>query len=325
MPVERDQPSALDDRGLSVCHAARLPSGLRLLCIGPQEPSWISLTLQLDAEGCLEPQFRWASSASEALTILRSETFDCLLLCADGEFVVRPTFDALHTVAAIRAAGYDEPLVLLSTGLDDASLTQACESDCDVLISERLWETPALVPTLKRAMFRVEMTRENRRLAILNQQRLVRERDEAEKLLSQQHQIIAELEAMTSGSVDASCDHDEAAAIPFLESRSRPLSRPVGTRLPPDFDNHYHELLRTYVIMGSGNMGTEVAKIAQTIASAGLRPRDGLQLHLERVESLVRGLGSRSTRHVMARADLMALELLIHLGECYRHEHRAAA
>jgi hypothetical protein len=29
-------------------------------------------------------------------------------------------------------------------------------------------------------------------------------------------------------------------------------------------------------------------------------------------------LGNRSTRHIMARADLLALELMIHLGECYR-------
>ncbi|MBI5759597.1 MAG: hypothetical protein HZA46_13845 [Planctomycetales bacterium] len=35
--------------------AIEIPPRLRLLCIGPDEPLWVSLTLQLDAEGCLEP------------------------------------------------------------------------------------------------------------------------------------------------------------------------------------------------------------------------------------------------------------------------------
>ena len=71
--------------------------------------------------------------------------------------------------------------------------------------------------------------------------------------------------------------------------------------------------------MGSGSLGTEIAQLAHLLAEVGLSPRDTLSLHLERVEGLVRGLGNRSTRHVMARADLLALELIIHLGECYQH------
>ena len=55
-------------------------NNLRLLCVSPVEPSWISLTLQLDAEGSHEPHFRWASTATEALAILRDESFDCLII-----------------------------------------------------------------------------------------------------------------------------------------------------------------------------------------------------------------------------------------------------
>jgi hypothetical protein len=43
-----------------------------------------------------------------------------------------------------------------------------------------------------------------------------------------------------------------------------------------------------------------------------------LDVHLERVEALVQGLGNRSARHVLARADLLALELMMALGEHYR-------
>ena len=70
--------------------------------------------------------------------------------------------------------------------------------------------------------------------------------------------------------------------------------------------------------MGSGNLSHEIAKLADLLAAAGCGPRGALSLHLEAVESLVRGLGNRSVRHILARADLLALELMIQLGESYR-------
>src|SRR4029077_20053676 len=80
-------------------------------------------------------------------------------------------------------------------------------------------------------------------------------------------------------------------------------------RLTAEFDDYYQELLRTYVIMGSGNLVAEITRLADLLSRAGLSPREVLDLHLARVERLVRGLGNRSTRHVMARSDLLALEL----------------
>ena len=61
-------------------HPIEVSHRLRLLWIGAQEPSWIGLALRLDADGCLEPRFRWASTPSEALTVLRDENFDCVLI-----------------------------------------------------------------------------------------------------------------------------------------------------------------------------------------------------------------------------------------------------
>ena len=45
------------------------------------------------------------------------------------------------------------------------------------------------------------------------------------------------------------------------------------------------------------------------------------QVHLQVLEELVRGLGSRSTRHVMNRADLLVLELLLHIADGYHHRY----
>lgn len=81
----------------------QLPTRLRLLCVGPREPSWVGLTLQLDAEGGIEPQFRWVSSATEALTLLRDDSFDAVLIAAaSADSRTNPFAEAASLVKAIR-------------------------------------------------------------------------------------------------------------------------------------------------------------------------------------------------------------------------------
>ena len=152
------------------------------------------------------------------------------------------------------------------------------------------------------------MLHEIDRLTAADRRRLVRERDEAEYLLNQQRQILTALRSLAEPHGGESDQQSRISSGPALERAP----------LPPEFDEYYQELLRTYVIMGSGNLTAEIGKLAELLSQAGLTPREVLDLHLVRVERLVRGLGNRSTRHVMARADLLALELMIHLGECYQ-------
>ena len=298
---------------------AVLPPRLRLLCVSPQEPTWVSLSLQLDAAGCVEPRFRWVSTSAEALAILRDDSFDCVLICDRQRELswteVEP--DLVSLSSAIRGSGYDEAVILMTRSLDDDHWASVCLHDCEVLITLSLWDSPALVPLITRAIKRVELCRENHRLAVSNHRRLIRERDEAEHLLKQQRQIISELTGLADSKAATS-------ATRTLEPRSNPRETKTQFSLPAEIDSYYHQLLRTYVIMGSGSLGSEIAKLANLICQAELTPRETLELHLERVEFLVRGLGSRSTRHVLARADLLALELMIHLGECYQKQSREA-
>ena len=306
-----------------------LPTRLRLLCVGPREPSWIGLTLQLDAEGGIEPQFRWASTAAEALMLLRDDPFDGVLIaavsdaenqpqgaspgsdCANRTLARSGSFaEAASLVKAIRASGCEDPLVLLSPRISDADWLDLSSEECELLQSARMWDSPALVSVLKRAIVRSEQTRQSRRLEIAQTKRMARERDETEHLLSQQRRIIDDLDAR-----DAT-EPTNVARQALLDCFGR--AAPCRTVLPSEINSYYQELLRTYVIMGSGNLGGEIAKLADLLAIAGCGPREALSLHLERVESLVGGLGNRSTRHILARADLLALELMIHLGESYR-------
>jgi hypothetical protein len=315
--------SADHDVGAEPVAAGQLPARLRLLCVGTREPSWVGLTLQLDAEGGIEPQFRWASSASEALSLLRDDPFDCVLIAAtDARLssncgtIQNGLQDAATLVKGIRASGCEDPLVLIAPQISDAAWVDLSADECELLQSVRAWDSPALVATIKRAIFRADMVRQHRRLAVAQTKRMARERDEAEHLLSQQRRIIDDLDARDE--LAAPTNVALQAMLDCFGNVSVERFAPPRATLPAEINTYYHELLRTYVIMGSGNLSDEIAKLAELLAVAGCGPREVLALHLERVESLVSGLGNRSTRHIMARADLLALELMIHLGESYR-------
>ena len=73
--------------------------------------------------------------------------------------------------------------------------------------------------------------------------------------------------------------------------------------------------------MGSGNLTAEMNTLADLLAAAGVTPQQTMLLHLEVLEQLVHGLGSRSARHVMSRADLLVLEVMVHLAEGYRRRY----
>lgn len=313
--VQDDLNSGQNSEWLSAPPHSGLPPEFRLLCVGPTEPDWIGLTLQLDAVGCLDPKYRWVNSASETMTLLRNETFDCIViecLPTDSE---EETWDAPALVHAIRASGCGDPIVLLSKVPDDGLTVEACNSHCEILVSSAVWSSRALVNVVQRSIRLIETARQNHHHAVANHRRLVRERDEADHLLRQQRDIISELEAITQDFPDRvrSAESDEDGDGSRLQAhRAKPLP------IPDEIKSYYHELLRTYVIMGSGNLVGEIAQLAGLLAEAGLSPRDTLALHLEQLERLVSGLGNRSTRHVVSRADLLAIELVIHVGECYQ-------
>jgi DNA-binding NarL/FixJ family response regulator len=267
------------------------------------------LTLQLDALGCVEPNFKWVSTANEALALLRDESFDCLLVRV-GSARQGPVDEPLSLARGIRAGGCADPIVVVTVTTDDETWAEALGLDVDVLVSAKGWESSALVPAIQRAIERGRMLHEIDRLTAADRRRLVRERDEAEYLLNQQRHILVALEQLTHTA-------DTGRGNIAIGAGQSGFDR---VKLPAEFDEYYQELLRTYVIMGSGNLVAEIVKLADLLSQAGLTPREVLDLHLARVERLVHGLGNRSTRHVMARADLLALELMMHLGECYQRQ-----
>jgi hypothetical protein len=279
---------------------AALPTVLRLLCVGAVEPAWVSLVLQLDASGCTEPRIQWVSTSAEALLHLHNSGFDAILMQVDASHCLA-TCDPHLLLPAMRADGSDDPVLLITDRADDDLWTLACETNADVFVAPQGIESRAMSAMLAKALTRTEALRDARRLATADRKRLDRERDEASQLLDQQRQMIRQLDL--AGPVTSDQDRPTAAAPQSLSA---------------EVLEHYQELLRTYVIMGSGSLGSDIARMADVLGQAGYSPRQALQLHVERVEQLVKGLGNRSTRHVVGRADLLALELMVHLGECYQ-------
>jgi len=171
------------------------------------------------------------------------------------------------------------------------------EVGADAYVCANTTTTRNLIWIVARAVQFHQLIRENRRLNHAERQRLQREHDEAERLLRQQRSLIAD-----------------------QDTSNRP---PPG--LPTELINHYRELLRTYVIMGSGNLAPELSSLAELLATAGLTAPQAMQLHLHVLEDLVHGLGARSTRHVMTRADLLVMEILIHLADGYHRRYQERA
>ncbi len=97
--------------------------------------------------------------------------------------------------------------------------------------------------------------------------------------------------------------------------------RAASVDLPPNLVVRYEELLRAYVIMGAGNLAREMTTLAELLTTAGFTAHQAMKLHLQVLEDLIRGLGNRSARHVMNRADLLILEVMVHLAEGYRQRY----
>lgn len=271
----------------------RLPSRLRLLCLGDEEPSWSGLAMRLGACGCDEPQFRWCLSSTHALTLLRETGFDCILIAGEDwqSDTGGPHADVAAFLAALQAGGHNEPTVVILPPGQDALLVELADSPCELLLSDKGWQSPAIAAWIYRAMRRSDDLQQSRRLSRADDHRTRRERSETSRVLDELRRILDESPRQ---------DHDEP--------------------LPEKIHRFYADMLRTHVIMGVGRLNGEIRKLAEALAVAGVAPAAVLAMHLQQLESLVEGLGSRSSRHVMVRADVLGTELMLHLAECYRHK-----
>jgi len=251
---------------------------------------------------------------SAGLERLRDEVFDAVLLSHEpGEL------DALDLVEGLRAGGNEEPMIVLgresAEQLDALCFEVGADDYCcvtETTVRGLLWK-------FARAIQQLQLRRENRRLVQSERQRLQQEHREAERLLDQQRALITDLQGLTGSEVGS----DPAATITVEGCLAKTATTRIDSpdSLPTPLIAHYRELLRTYVIMGVGNLSKEMAELAELLAMSGVSAQRAMQLHVWVLEELVQGLGTRSARHVMNRADLLVLEMLGHLADGYRRRY----
>lgn len=272
----------------------RLPSFLSLLYVSAAKPPWAMISVNLGAHGCDEPHYRWVNDARLALNATREESFDVILMVADSNFPVEQARTLLET---LRNGGDLSPVIILTRELTDRVQAELREQRAEVLITEKNWYSEGLIGMIRLAIDRFDERAEADQLRLSAQRQMIRESDEAERILGQQRQLLASLR---NGFTQLDDVPDEQSPT-----------------WPDELRQLYTELLRTHVIMGDGRLETEVEQFSEILVAASISPKDALKLHVECVEELVNGLGNRSTRHVMARADLLALELSVLLGGNY--------
>jgi DNA-binding response OmpR family regulator len=240
-----------------------------------------------------------AVGTAAGLARLRDEVFDALLVSHEpGEL------DALELIQGYRAGGAEEPIVVLGTESEQEMEILCYEVGADGYVCVHTTTTRNLIWVMARAVQRHQLVRENERLQQSEHSRLQREHEESQRLLQEQRTLVEEFGVVPGQAPGRSCPKE------------------VILPLPGELIAHYRELLRAYVIMGSGNLASELRRLAEVLVTAGLTARQTMQLHLKAAEELVHGLGARSTRHVMNRADLLVLELMMYVAEGYRRRYQ---
>jgi KaiA C-terminal domain len=151
---------------------------------------------------------------------------------------------------------------------------------------------------------------------------LAQEHQEAERLLSEQRALIAELEKIRSSESLDTLAESHLVANGTAQFRSQNLDAPnPQSELPERLVTHYREMLRAYVVMGAGNLADEMVTLASLLTEADVSAQRAMQLHVHVLEELIGSLGNRSARHVMTRADLLVLEIMAHLADGYRRRY----
>ena len=288
-----------------------LPARMKVLYITTLHRTGGWLTEAFAADSAAQILLEEVVGVTAGLSRLRDEVFDAVLVSHEPGVL-----DALDMVEGLRAGGNEEPMILLGSQpaqeVDALCYEVGADDYCcvtETTVRGLLWK-------FARAIERGQLVRENRRLVQAERQRLQQEHLEAERLLDQQRALIADLEVLDEGANTQTVN--EGFPIEKCLAKTATGDAEAPAELPPPLVSHYRELLRTYVIMGAGNLSDEMTELAELLANYNISAQRAMQLHVQVLEELVQGLGNRSARHVMNRADLLVLEVMGHLADGYR-------
>jgi DNA-binding response OmpR family regulator len=306
----------------------QMPARMKVLYVTTLHRTGGWLAEAFAADSATQIALEEAIGVTAGLARLRDEVFDAVLVSHEADVL-----DGLEFVAGLRAGGHDEPMIVLGTEPSAELAAEAFEVGADAYSCVAETTTRSLLWTFARAIERVQLMRENRRLVQVERQRLAQEHQEAERLLTEQRALIAELERIREDgqefapvAEDATEDFTDDLSVTDVSPTSLVRKLASGAtatecELPERLVNHYRELLRAHVVMGVGNLAGEMTALAGLLTQAGISARETMQLHVHVLEDLIGSLGNRSARHVMNRADLLVVEVMAHLADGYRRRY----
>jgi DNA-binding NarL/FixJ family response regulator len=305
----------------------QMPLRIKVLYVTTLHRTGGWLAEAFSADSATEVLLEEAIGVTAGLAQLRDEVFDAVLISHEADVL-----DGLEFVEGLRAAGHEEPMIVMGTDPSAELAAMAYEVGADAYCAVAETTTRSLLWTFARAIERFQLMRENRRLVQVERQRLAQEHQEAERLLTEQRALIVELERIrdtplpAASSAPAGPDHEgrDNVAEPSPSSsliRPRASAEPTKCDLPERLVCHYREMLRAYVVMGVGNLVDEMTGLASLLTDAGISAQRTMQLHVHVLEELIASLGNRSARHVMNRADLLVVEVMAHLADGYRRRY----
>jgi CheY-like chemotaxis protein len=247
-----------------------------------------------------------AVGAAAGLARLRDLAFDAILVSHEP-----PELDALELIEGLRGSGAEEPTLVLGP-MSEQEMTALCyEVGADAYVCASTATIRTLLWTVARATEHRRLIRENRRLSQAERHRRDQDSCEAQRMLSEQRGLIRDSERS-----------DDLRGLGLTSDALQSLGPENSTEAAAPLDetivSHYRQLLRAHVIMGSGNLASEMNDLAERLAKGGTSAAQTLQLHVQVLEELVHDLGNRGARHVMTRGDLLVLEMLAHLTQRYR-------
>lgn len=279
-----------------------LPPRLKVLFITGRLRTGEWLADALAADSASEVHLEEAVGVAAGLARLRDEVFDAVLLSHEPA-----ELDALEFLETVRTGSSDEqPILVLGSPSEQELAALAYEVGADAYICVHTTTMRTLLWQLARAVERHELLAENRRLRHAQKNQLQREQDEVQKLLAEQRELIERHQVAMASS--RRVNHDQETWR--LEATT--------TELPQQLVDRYREVLKAYIIMGSGHLHSEMEEVADVLVRGGATACDALHLHSLVLDEVIQGLGNRSARHVMNRADLLALELLLEMAERFR-------
>ena len=279
---------------------------LRLLAIGSQKPDWEFLQQRMNRQQWELKQVDWNPDLFTTLQMLRKDHWDCLVIYLHDTDEQISHRELAAFLSAIRESGLSIAILGLASYLDVELVDIFQNFQCDFHESGAGWFSPAIGAMISRTMQLQATAHQYQKLRNKEQLRHLREQEEAELILTQQRTLLQGI--LQGDNLSKTTGNQTNASLFQSDSQT--------STVDPD----YEQTLRSFVIMGAGKLEGEISQLVLKLQSQGITPRDLLAMHLASIEQLISGLGKRSSRHVVQRADQMLLEIMIHLAENYRSD-----